>query len=489
MQALRATVAWSLCAGILWTLGACSPKAPGATARGVLVIAVDGLRFDHLGIHGYERSTSPALDALARDGVWFTNAYAAAPWQIPAHIGILSAADPTLARRVLPPGVPFSSSTVWHLPDEAPHPVVQFLSEGYATAAFYDHSNLAPLHGTTPGFELYQGPIEDDDEAHADFGSEAVFIRFSQWLAQLPASQPWFAYLELADLERVWGESDPRWDTFFPPRASMDSVPPVGEAQHLFFALPRRKWSEGISTLGDYEARYDGAIAQLDEAFKHLRTRLEQQGRFADTTIVVVGAYGMSFGESGLILDSGTFSDVDLHVPLIVRPARGIPARLGQPSEALVSTLDILPTLMEISQVPSAARMDGVSFARALAGEDRGSRQVVHASCAFQEGFAVLNKNFCFERTWPGRVLDPRLRESWFGDSLRRPDVMREVLHDRRRDATRGHLKLNSSEDAMARTLAEAGEAWAARVEARRAALQGEAPTPPDAAVGPAGGR
>ena len=489
MQVWRGMAAWITAAGGVSVLTACVQEPSAAPARGVLVIAIDALRFDHLGIYGYDRKTSPALDELARSGVWFTNAYAAGPWQIPAHMGLLSGADPALAQRRLPAGVPASQSTLWHLPDQAPHPAVEFLSAGFSTAVFYDHPNLSPVHGTTRGFELYQGPIQDEDSTRPDFGAEAVFRRFSQWLGRLPTRRSWFAYLQLADLERVWSEVDPRWDTHFQPRASLSAVPPVGEAPRLFFALPRSKWSLGISTLGEYEARYDGAIAQLDQAFRMLRTRLELEGRLENTTIVVVGAYGMSFGESGMILDSGTFSDVDLHVPLIVRPARGIPARIGQASSALVSTLDLMPTLLELSKVTAPGGMDGLSFARALDGDEGDPRRVLHASCALQEGFAVIDKQFCFERIWPGRVLDSRLRESWFGDSERRLDLVRDAFHERGKNADLGHLDTPPSDSPIARKLAEEGRLWYERVEARRAALQGEPLPDSNATVDPSGGR
>ncbi|HTF87201.1 MAG TPA: sulfatase [Planctomycetota bacterium] len=475
--------AWIACA--ILGHSACAPQASSERGRGILVIAIDGLRYDHLGASGYDRKTSPALDVLAKEGVFFEAAYSAAPWQVPAHMALISGADPRIARKALPANVAVNQASLWHLPEAAPHPAAEFLSHGFSTAMFYDHPNLSPVYGYDRGFELYQGFGQEGEVAPEDLGSEAVFRRFQQWLALSTRDKSWFAYLELADLERVWDRPDARWDTRFNPRPELSRVPPVGDAQHLFFALPRSRWSGGGATLGEYESRYDGAIGRIDQAFAALRTQLEQMGRWEDTTIVVVGAYGMSFGESGLLLDSGTFSDVDLHVPLIVRTGSGLSMQPGN-SKALVSTLDVMPTMLGLYGI-SISDCNGISFAPVLAGTmPRGVRQQVQASCAYQEGFATLHPLYCYERTWPGRVDDPHLSSSWFGDSEPHLGVVREVLHDRRVDSRLGHLSVGNLENAMAKELAQSGEEYARAIEKRRAELQGEQSAEP---AGTTGGR
>jgi len=64
-----------------------------APARGpdVIVYLVDTLRPDHLGVYGYRRKTSPNVDAFAKDGVVFTNAYTPSSWTKPACASLLAA--------------------------------------------------------------------------------------------------------------------------------------------------------------------------------------------------------------------------------------------------------------------------------------------------------------------------------------------------------------------------------------------------------------
>jgi len=58
------------------------PTSPGGRYN-LLLIVLDTLRADHLGSYGYERDTSPHLDAFAARGVRFANAQSAAPWTAP----------------------------------------------------------------------------------------------------------------------------------------------------------------------------------------------------------------------------------------------------------------------------------------------------------------------------------------------------------------------------------------------------------------------
>src|SRR5436190_1457375 len=81
------------------SLGACGTRAPHADAHGVLIVAIDGLRADHLGVMGYDRDTSPTLSVLAKDGALFRQAFSSAPQLLPAHVAVLTGCEPTVARR------------------------------------------------------------------------------------------------------------------------------------------------------------------------------------------------------------------------------------------------------------------------------------------------------------------------------------------------------------------------------------------------------
>ena len=71
---------------------ACSPTSRPDSAA---IIVVDTLRADHLGFYGYSRATSPALDALAAQGLVFERAYSTSPWTLPSFGSLLTGRPPS----------------------------------------------------------------------------------------------------------------------------------------------------------------------------------------------------------------------------------------------------------------------------------------------------------------------------------------------------------------------------------------------------------
>lgn len=461
----------------------CGQVLPGRGAgtgggRGVLLIAIDSLRADRLSSLGYDRETTPALDRLAAEGVSFQQAFSTAPWLLPAHVSLLSGCDPYVALRYLPENIPPSVVTLWNLPRTAPHLAKEFLRSGYSTVAFADHPWVSPTQGLDSGFQdFYECRLTAGTQPE-DVGVERLAGSLESWLQERPAAADWFAYVHLHDLERAWRQVDSRWDTYFEPRPGLDRVPPIGATDHVFHAIPRRRWRGGIFTLGQYEALYDGAVRRVDERLGRLFSRLEQIGRWNNTTVVVVGTHGVGLGEGGVYLDHGMLNDVDLHVPLILRPGEDLRCERGLRTRALASLLDVAPTLLDLHGIASPVEMQGVSQARvlrtrgpAVQGTDAPRAHVV-ARCGFQAGLAVIDATHCYERTMPWAVRSSDLAVSWYGVQAPRDKLEREVLHDRATDDV-GHERSPAASDSeRAARLGAVGEAWAAATEDLRQRLQ-----------------
>jgi arylsulfatase A-like enzyme len=451
---------------------ACGHKpSPAATGNGVLVIAIDALRADHVSPAGYDRRTTPTLDALAEQGVVFTETYTTSPEVLTAHASLLTGCDPTIARRA-----PFAApESAWlvsdcYIPDDVPHLAQEFLSHGYRTAAFVDHPGISSFYGFGAGFQDFFGYKSEAVLQKSELGFQDLVTKFMQWLTPQDADKDWFAYLHVNDLERIWTHPDPKWDTFFEPRPELSSVPPVAQEDHAFFAIPRPRWSGGTSSLGEYEARYDGELRLLDSKLGRLLEGLRSKGRLANTTVVVVGTYGIGFGESGLYLDSGTLSDADLHVPLILRPSPLLECRVGTKTDHLASTMDLAPTLLDLAQIPKPRGMHGVSQAGVLRGEPDPARQFAFASGGLQSGFAVIDARWCYEHSSPGTLQMPALPAgetmpatlslSWYGDNLDHSTVYRTFLHDRQANPSTGHLSGSVRDEKTVARLSEAGTDW-----------------------------
>src|SRR5438309_11948094 len=115
----------------------------------IYLVTIDTLRADHVHCYGYERVQTPALDALAKDGIRFAQAFTPSPITNTSHTTILTGLLPSSH------GV-----TDFAVPLAAVHPTWAELlkKKGYHTAAFIgavilDSNTLAP--GLDRGFDFY----------------------------------------------------------------------------------------------------------------------------------------------------------------------------------------------------------------------------------------------------------------------------------------------------------------------------------------------
>ena len=462
----------SLCAASIALVGAlapaCRPKPEHeGTGQGVLLISIAELSDGHLRLGGYDRNTMPKLESLAHLGITFTDMWSTAPWGLPASASLLTGCDPYLARRRLPAGIPATVATRWNIPRQAPRIAQEFLREGWATAAFVDDPLLAPVHGFSLGFETFvmESPPH---AAQPSEGLSGLPLRLVQWMQTIDRSEDWFAFLQLSDLERTWSAPDPQWDTHFESRPELASLPPVGDAEHLYHAIPRARWSGGLATLGEYQARYDGALSRLDSMLARLFSHLAQIDRLRSTTVCIVGSHGIGFGEAGLFVDHGTLSQSDLKVPWILRPRDGAGFPSDKQVPGLASLLDVAPTLLDIAGLHAPASMHGVSFVPYLRGRTAAPpRTFAVARSGLQDGYLVIEPDWLLELTRPWVVDDEILASSWYGSEPPYEHVPRvELVH-------RGGGAIEP-ERAAAETqrLCMLGSGWVLDVERLRGSLQ-----------------
>jgi arylsulfatase A-like enzyme len=456
-----------------------APAGKLAIGNGVLVIAIDALRADRLHCYGYDRDTTPVIDSWAAQGTAFLQAFSPSPELQGAHAALLSGTEPALAFRAElarePTDDPIARLSEWSLPQGLPRLAREFLAAGYTTAAFVDHFGLSDVYGYGAGFGDFQC-FAPDSRQESSVGYEAVASKLFGWLRERSASEDWFAYVHVNDLERLWqkGSLEESVDTYFGPRPELDQVPPVAQAERSFFAVPRPRWRNATRTLGEYEALYDGALRRLDTKFRQLFDELRKRERLRNTTVVIVGTYGVGFGEAGLVLDSGTLSDVDLHVPLIIRPAPILRCKQGVRCSELASLCDVAPTLLELAspKLRKPPGMSGVSLAPVLFGSGPSPRTLGFATGGVHGGFAVFDSRWCFESILPAAGGSAELMRSWTGgDGAALP---RRHLHDRTQPDDLGHLGPGAQDEARAAGMERAGIEWYAEVEQAREVLRGK---------------
>src|SRR5271157_5315600 len=294
--------------------------APRKSSPDVFLITIDTLRADHVGCYGYKQVETPALDALAADGVRFNEAFTHSPITNTSHITILTGLLPSV-HGVTDFGIPLSPQ----------HPTLAELlkKQGYHTAAFIgavilDSKTLAP--GLDRGFDFYDNfPAKTETRerwGRVERRGMEVVQHAEGWLDK-HRTGPRFVWVHLYDPH----------DPYEPP-------PPYSE-----------KYKDHL---------YDGEIAYADSALGHLIAFLKKNAAYENAIIVVVGDHGEGLGEHGEETHGLFLYDATLHVPLILKTAAS--AHRGTVIDAQVRTTDILPTILALTNTPAPAELNGQSL-------------------------------------------------------------------------------------------------------------------------------
>jgi arylsulfatase A-like enzyme len=319
----------------------CSPQGAGDSKRpdiNVILISIDTLRADHLGCYGYEKETSPNLDAFSREALIFSQAIAQAPSTLHSHASILSSLLPHHHRA--------SWAAKTRLPEAVTSLPEVLRDAGYQTAAFTGGGQMDRVFGLDQGFDLYQQP-----------GSErfnGTVARSIEWLQQ-ERTQPFFLFLHTYEPHHPYAPPPEDLALF---EEEYTGTLPDDISVDLLRRINRNEIEIDDQDLAHIVAAYDGEIRSMDAGFGHLIEFLRDQSLYVDTLIVFTSDHGEEFGEHGKIgWHSHSLYDELLRVPLIVKLPGN--ASAGAVVEDQVRSLDIAPTILEILGLEAPASFFG----------------------------------------------------------------------------------------------------------------------------------
>jgi choline-sulfatase len=295
--------------------GAASFAAPPS----IVLITLDTTRADRMGFLGSKRGLTPSLDALAKQSVVFTRAYAHVPLTTPSHATILTGTYPQF-NQITDLGNTLANDLPY-LPDVLHR-------RGYATAAFVGSQVLDPAGVGAPGFargfDTYDANFHsrssgEDRYQSVERRAVTVVDRASAWLVQ-HSRGPVFLWVHLYDPH----------DPYDPPEPF------------------KAKYAREL---------YDGEIAYSDFALSKLFGVLRSHGLYSSSVIAVMADHGEALGEHQEATHGVFLYDETIHVPLVIKLPGAREA--GMKIENRVGLADVAPTLLHIAGIDVPATMQG----------------------------------------------------------------------------------------------------------------------------------
>ena len=334
----------------------------------VLVISIDTLRPDHLSCYGYDKVTSPHIDALAKVGHQFTNAFTSMPTTLPAHTSLFTSLYPTqLAVRRNGEIIPAEVVTLAEILRE----------QGYSTAAFVSATVLHSYFRLNQGFLAYF----DGDVKRGSRPASEILGDVSRWMRYF-RKEPFFLWVHLFDPHTPYYAPQEYRDHFGAPDG------PV--LTEFGFVKNPEMFTDDV--VGQVVAAYDAEIAYADWAVGQLMDAIKLLGMDKRTLVVIVSDHGESLDELksryGYAFDHGEFLYAhQLRIPLIMRmPQKFEEFSSPMVHESPVSIVDVMPTILDLLGIePRKQPMVGRSLVPLLAQQPFEDRPVFTQRRFFEE--------------------------------------------------------------------------------------------------------
>ena len=361
------------------------PSAPLPADTPVVMVVVDTLSALHLELYGYEHSTAPHLTEFARAATVFEHNTTQCNSTFPSITSILTGLYPKTHKNLL--AVPTEGTFQTSTPGESL--AERLAARGYHTLAVGSHpswldSGRDAIHRGWKRFSAIPPDVSEPRAlwANGAYTNERAFALLDEY--ERAPEGPLFLWVHYfdphTDLENlVYAPPAEVRDRFLDVHlaalgvsdyaAELRAREPSARADYLLAQAPGPRRDD--VWLANGRALYDAEIAYCDAQIARLFARLDELGILERALVVVLADHGENM--DGRDTEAGRIDFTHLRLfetvartPLILKlPSQ----RTGQRIAALTQNIDVLPTVLELLDLPRGAPVDGASLAGLLSGE------------------------------------------------------------------------------------------------------------------------
>ena len=389
---------------LLLTGWALAEKPAAKTPPNIILISVDGMRLDHAHFGGNPNATSPNMDALVKDGVWFKNSWSQSNESLYSHASIFSG---QYAGELGPPNY-----LEYILPEDAIVIPEVLKIIGYDTASFQSGGHIGRGFGFEQGFDIVK--------EGADFGSFHETTKFASiWLeGRSGNTKPFFMFLHGYDCHRPYKHNSVFHHPFDPTyRGPMEELVAARNKtettfDRVYYRIPNQRrilHEAGHKMLdpatyiqlkkeaqeGKYKvkheyndrdiehlkAHYDSGVLAADTYLGIFFEKLGQLNLWDNTLIILTSDHGEDLQDHGFTNHRAVLMDSTTLVPMVLSGGY-IPKEMrGKTFDMLTEARDVFPTIASVVGTSPPAKATGNDLWAVVMGADMPKKDFV-----FQQG-------------------------------------------------------------------------------------------------------
>lgn len=315
-------------------LNGCGASSKRRKKTNIILVVIDTLRADHLSCYGYQRNTTPNIDAFAGQSIVWKNAISSAPWTLPSVASMLTSQYPSAM------GMYDKITTIDANVPTLPEMLKQ---NNYTTHGIVSHALLSARLGFGRGFDHYD---EESLFGHQGISSPLVTNKAASFLKQ-KHKNPFFLFLHYFD---------PHYDYLLHKKYNFyKSYKGTVKSGHPILDLWKIRHNLSKDDIKYLASLYDSEIAFTDEYIGVLLNELKKQGLYDDSVIIITSDHGEEFMERGWIGHTTTLHQELIRVPLIIK----FPGHKARIIDSPVGLVDIVPTLCQYLGLKVPDSLDG----------------------------------------------------------------------------------------------------------------------------------
>ena len=312
-----------------------------------LVIVMDTARASRFSAYGYERPTTPRLDAFGAKGIRFARATSTTSWTVPSHASLFTGLLP----------VRHGATQEHNRLEPGPQTLAELLgAAGYQTLAVSGNAMVSRRTGLVRGFDHVKESFKHKNHRRSPaVADHPNLIAVNDFIASRDPSRPFFVFVNFNEAHGPYLPPEPYHSRFVRQPTDEETVVRVARVGIAdYYTTPGILSDTELALLGDL---YDGVIAYLDALVGGLLDGLERSGALDDTVVVLTADHGENIGDHGHLRHVFSLYNTTLRIPLWIRLPRD--ERAGEVRDEVVSLMDLFATILRLAGLEEPAAQRG----------------------------------------------------------------------------------------------------------------------------------